>query len=81
MIAPNYMHISGYPLAYTKSSNGTVSGELIHIESYEDMDEVKRQFAGNLEGKVRSVRYCGQAHTLEVLAAQGKAVCSSVRLK
>lgn len=52
MTAPNYMHISGYPLAYTKSSNGTVSGELVHIESYEDMDEVKRQFAGNLEGKV-----------------------------
>jgi hypothetical protein len=52
MTAPNYMHISGYPLAYTKSSDGTVSGELVHIESYEDMDEVTHQFAGNLEGKV-----------------------------
>jgi hypothetical protein len=52
MTAPNYMHISGYPLVYTKSSNGKVSGELVHVESYEDMDEVKNQFAGNLEGKV-----------------------------
>ncbi len=34
MTTPNYMHIFGYPLAYTKSSSCTVSGELVHIESY-----------------------------------------------
>ena len=52
MIAPNYMHINGYPLTMTKSTDGIVSGELVHIESFKDMDNLKVEFAGKLEGKI-----------------------------
>jgi len=52
MIAPNYMHLSAFPLAMTKSTNGIVEGELIHISSYQDIDLVKGQLTGKLKGKI-----------------------------
>jgi len=52
MTAPNYMHIEAYPLVMSKSSNGIVSGDVIHIESIADMDSVKQKFSGKLKGKV-----------------------------
>ncbi len=52
MVAPNYMNISAYPLAMTKSTDGIVSGEIIHIESFKDMNKVQKDFSGRLEGKV-----------------------------
>lgn len=52
MTAPNYMHISAYPLAMSKSTEGTVSGELVNIESFTDMDSVRQKFSGKIMGKV-----------------------------
>ncbi|QWX83025.1 M20/M25/M40 family metallo-hydrolase [Cellulophaga sp. HaHaR_3_176] len=52
MVAPNYMNISAYPLAMSKSSKGTVSGSVISIESFSDMNDVRKQFKGKLNGKI-----------------------------
>jgi carboxypeptidase Q len=52
MIAPNYMHIMAYPLAWTKSTKGTVEGELIHIPRQENIDSLKKKFAGRLKGRI-----------------------------
>tara|TARA_B110000902_G_scaffold266360_1_gene353820 strand:- start:105 stop:1637 length:1533 start_codon:yes stop_codon:yes gene_type:complete len=52
MVAPNYMNISAYPLAMSKSSNGIVSGEVIHIEGFDDMISVQKHFTGKLKGKI-----------------------------
>ncbi|WKD86622.1 Aminopeptidase S [Polaribacter huanghezhanensis] len=52
MVAPNYMKISAYPLTMSKSTNGNVSGEIISIESFADMNKVRSQFSGKLKGKI-----------------------------
>ncbi|NAS32020.1 M28 family peptidase [Flavobacteriaceae bacterium R38] len=52
MVAPNYMHIEAYPLVMSKSSNGIVTGEVVHIESISDMNSVRQTFGGKLKGKV-----------------------------
>ncbi|WP_159022090.1 M28 family peptidase [Formosa sp. L2A11] len=52
MVTPNYMSISAYPLAMSKSTNGVVSGEVISIESFADMSQVRQDFSGKLKGKV-----------------------------
>lgn len=52
MVSPNYMHITAYPLAMTKSSKGIVEGEVISIESFRDMPALKKQFAGKLKDKI-----------------------------
>jgi len=49
---PNYMHLSAYPFAWSKSSHGTEEGDLVNIESYADMSALKTQFSGKLKGKV-----------------------------
>ncbi|MCK0179386.1 M20/M25/M40 family metallo-hydrolase [Flavobacteriaceae bacterium S0862] len=52
MIAPNFMHINAYPLAMAKSSNGIVEGEVIHIKSFRNMDALRAEYSGKLNGKV-----------------------------
>ena len=52
MISPNYMHISAYPLAMSKSTNGIISGEVVSLENYQDMNLVKIEFSGKLKGKI-----------------------------
>jgi carboxypeptidase Q len=52
MVAPNYMNISAYPLAMSKSSDGIVAGEVIHIEDFDDMISVQKDFTGKLKGKI-----------------------------
>lgn len=52
MIAPNYMSISAYPSAMTKSTNGIVSGEIISIENSTDLSKVRKEFSGKLKGKI-----------------------------
>jgi carboxypeptidase Q len=52
MVMPNYMNISAYPLAMSKSSEGIVSGEIINIESFADLNKLKNEFSGKLKGKV-----------------------------
>lgn len=51
MIAPAYMKIQAYPYAWTESSNGLQTGDLIWIESHDDMEKVKEQWSGKLRGK------------------------------
>ncbi len=51
MIAPAYMKIQAYPYAWTESSNGLQTGDLIWIESHDDMEKVKKQWSGKLRGK------------------------------
>ena len=52
MISPNYMHISAYPLAMSKSTNGIISGQVVSIENYQDMNLVKMNFPENLKEKL-----------------------------
>ncbi|WP_185153550.1 M28 family peptidase, partial [Fulvivirga lutimaris] len=52
MVSPNYMHLSGYPLAMTKSTNGIVSGEVISIASFDDLDALKKEYSGKIRGKI-----------------------------
>ncbi|MFN0729408.1 M28 family peptidase [Polaribacter gochangensis] len=52
MVAPNYMSISAYPLTMSRSTNGTVSGEIISIESFGNMNNIKSEFSGKLKGKI-----------------------------
>ena len=51
MIAPAYMKIQAYPYAWTESSNGEQIGDLIWIESHDDLNIVKQQWSGKLKGK------------------------------
>ncbi|MCK0191874.1 M20/M25/M40 family metallo-hydrolase [Arenibacter sp. F20364] len=51
MTAPTYMKIQAYPYAWTESSKGVEIGDLIWIESYTDLDKVKKQWSGKLQGK------------------------------
>jgi carboxypeptidase Q len=48
MTAPAYMHISAYPLAYTKSTKGTVSAPVIYVPVADSIYQLK----GKLSGKV-----------------------------
>ncbi len=48
MIQPNYMHIIAYPLAYTKSTKGEVSGDVIHLSHIDSLKTLK----GKLKGKI-----------------------------
>ncbi|MEZ4899972.1 MAG: M28 family peptidase [Saprospiraceae bacterium] len=52
MTSPYYTKISAYPLVMTKSTNGVVSGEVIHIKSIADIPDIKKQFTGKLSGKI-----------------------------
>lgn len=51
MTEPAYMKIQAYPYAWTESSNGVQTGELIWIKDYSDLDQVKKQWSGKLQGK------------------------------
>lgn len=51
MTEPAYMKIQAYPYAWTENSNGVQIGDLIWIESHADLEEVKKQWSGKLQGK------------------------------
>lgn len=51
MTEPAYMNIQAYPYAWTESSKGAQTGDLVWIESYTDMEQVKKQWSGKLQGK------------------------------
>jgi len=51
MTEPAYMKIQAYPYAWTESSNGVQVGDLIWIESYADLEKVKKRWSGKLQGK------------------------------
>ncbi len=51
MTEPAYMKIQAYPYAWTESSNGVQTGDLVWVEDYSDMEQVKKQWAGKLKGK------------------------------
>jgi len=51
MTEPAYMKIQAYPYAWTESSNGVQIGDLIWIENYSDLEQVKKQWSGKLQRK------------------------------
>jgi len=51
MTSPAYMKIQAYPYAWTESSNGVQIGDLIWIENHSDLEQVKKQWSGKLQGK------------------------------
>jgi carboxypeptidase Q len=51
MTEPAYMKIQGYPYAWTEPSNDVQIGDLISIENYKDLEQVKQQWSGKLKGK------------------------------
>lgn len=51
MTAPAYMKIQAYPYAWTESSKDVQTGDLIWIENYADLEKVKKQWSGKLQGK------------------------------
>ncbi len=46
------MKIQAYPYAWTESSKGVQIGDLIWIENYNDLENVKEQWSGKLQGKI-----------------------------
>ncbi|WP_445956950.1 M20/M25/M40 family metallo-hydrolase [Yeosuana sp.] len=52
MTEPAYMKIQAYPYAWTESSNGVQVGEMVWIESHTDLEKVKKQWGGKLQGKI-----------------------------
>jgi len=48
MTSPSYMHIAAYPLAYSKSSNGTVMGDVVLLRNIDSLSLLK----GKLKGKI-----------------------------
>lgn len=48
MTYPNYMHIIAYPLAYTKSTKGIVTGSVVYVSSADNL----RKLQGKLKGKI-----------------------------
>jgi len=51
MTEPVYMKIQAYPYAWTESSNGVQIGDMIWIENWSDLERVKKQWVGKLQGK------------------------------
>ena len=51
MTAPTYMKIEAYPYAWTESSGGNKTAELIWIEDYKNIEKVKQSWRGKLQGK------------------------------
>ncbi len=48
MTKPSYMHIAAYPLAYTKSTKGTVEGDVFYCSNTDSLTF----FKGQLQGKI-----------------------------
>ena len=48
MTKPSYMHITAYPLAYTKSTKGTVEGDVFYCSNTDSL----LFFKGKLKGKI-----------------------------
>lgn len=48
MIAPDYMHIIAYPLAYTKSTKGTIKAGVVYLPVTDSFTNLK----GKLQGKI-----------------------------
>lgn len=48
MIKPTYMHMVAYPLAYTKSTKGTVEGSIVLLTNMDSLPRLK----GRLKGKI-----------------------------
>ena len=49
--SPSYMKIEAYPYAWTQDSKGVQEAEIVLIENYNDLEDVKKNWAGKLKGK------------------------------
>src|SRR5690349_22493603 len=52
MTSPTYFKLHAYPLAMVKGTGGEVSGTAVHIQTFSNMENVKKEFTGKLKGKV-----------------------------
>ena len=48
MIRPAYMHITAYPLAYTKSTKGILTGDVVYVSNTDSL----KTLTGKLKGKI-----------------------------
>lgn len=48
MISPGYMHVIAYPLAYTKSTPGTIEASVMYVENIDSL----QYFRAKLRGKI-----------------------------
>ncbi len=48
MTKPDYMHIIAYPLAYTKSTSGTVEGKVVYLSSPDSLKFLKDKLKGKI---------------------------------
>ena len=48
MLEPSYSHINAYPLAYTASTEGTQTGEVILVTSFKEIFALKEKLAGKI---------------------------------
>jgi hypothetical protein len=48
MTVPTYMHLLAYPLAYTRSTKGVVSAEVIYIEHTDSIRNLRGKLAGKM---------------------------------
>ena len=51
VISPSYMKVEAYPYAWTQDSKGVQETEIVLIENYNDLEDVKKTWTGKLEGK------------------------------
>ena len=49
--APSYMKVESYPYAWTQYSKGVQETEIVLIENSNDLEDVKKNWAGKLKGK------------------------------
>lgn len=49
--SPSYMKVEAYPYAWTQDSKGVQETEIVLIENYHDLVDVKQKWAGKLKGK------------------------------
>jgi carboxypeptidase Q len=49
--SPSYMKVEAYPYAWTQDSKGVQETEIVLIENSNDLEDVKKNWAGKLKGK------------------------------
>ena len=49
--APSYIKIEAYPYAWTQDSKGIQEAEIVLIENFRDLENVKKNWSGKLKGK------------------------------
>lgn len=51
MTVPTYMKIEAYPYAWTQDSKGVQEADIVYIEDYSNVEQIKKDWGGKLMGK------------------------------